>query len=362
MIRHLFSYETIKRAFILGNLVALLFLSSSLAQEAQQQVEVRQQKELQREKEQYIKELEKPLVKKTEKKKKAKEEGLLKGKPTFGNSFIYFEDSIDDRIRQMTNSVLLYHSEDHSIIYGQDQTKYEDRGTPNIYSQTYWIEWRTSHNENLSTSAYYGFKDYHNGGSDENIFLFRLNHIWKDKLLTQLLVDHQDITQNNEAILENLEVTRYASFFEWLHSEKLVFQWGYMYGNYSDHNDSDLYYGGATITWLDFPIIKTSYQYSYTRFGFESPFYFSADRFQNHLISFAWEHNVSKQFGYALRNRVTNDDIGREAWASQLIGELFLAPRPNIFIFAQYAYYDSEVLDGKSFTSNSIFLTTSITF
>lgn len=357
---------------LLGVVLIFTFfaLAHALAQEARPPSETKIFQELQptqeREKAAFVKELEKATQLKKEAGKKVapkgKKDGLLFLKPTVGASFIYFEDSIDDRIRQMTETVQIYHSDNQSFVYGNDQAKYEDRGSPNIYLETNWVNWRTSFSENLSTDLFYGFKDYHNGGGDEHVYTAKLNHILKDKLLTTLDFSHFDVTQNNEAILRNLEVNRSGALFEWLQTEKLSFQWGYLHSAFSDNNDANNFYGGANYIWLDFPIVETTYQYSYTTFDSASPFYFSFDGFQNHLISFNWEHNVTKQFGYALRARYTNDNVGREAWASQLIGEIFMAPTPSIFFFAQYAYYDSEVFDGKSFTSNWIYLTCSISF
>lgn len=358
-------------------LVGSFSLSSApLAQEARPPSKTKQPSETkilqklqptqEREKAAFVKELEQATQLKKEAAKKVtpkrKKDGLLFLKPTVGASFIYFEDSIADRIRQMTETVQIYHSDNQSFVYGNDQAKYEDRGSPNIYLETNWVNWRTSFNENLSTELFYGFKDYHNGGGDEHVYTTKLNHIFKDKLLTTLDFSHFDVTQNNEAILRNLEVNRSGALFEWLQTEKISFQWGYFHSAFSDNNDANNFYGGVNYIWLDFPIVETNYQYSYTTFDFDSPFYFSFDGFQNHLISFNWEHNVTKQFGYALRARYSNDNVGREAWTSQWIGEIFLVPLTDIFLFVQYAYYDSEVLDGKSYTSNLIYVTFSVRF
>lgn len=336
-------------------ILSLLILSTPWAQETPQF----------REKKKFIQELDKiskPEEPRLIERRFVVKEGLFFLKPTFGTNFTYFEDSIGDRIRQISQNVQLYHTQNISFFYGVDLVKFEEEEVQNIYLTTDWLEFRASFSENFSTALYYGFKDYHNGGGDEHEFSVRINHILNEKLLTTLEISHSDVTQNNPAILENLEVTQGNALFEWLQTDQLSFQGGYVFYDYSDHNFSNTWYLGAKYIWWDYPIVTTSYQYAYNTFNFPSDFYFSFDKFQIHTIDFAWEQNINDDFGYAFRNNITTDNADRGAWASQLTAEVFIAPHPDIFVFLQYAYYDGEVLKGKSFTSNTVFASFSISF
>lgn len=311
-----------------------------------------------REKESFQRELQKVPTLKEEKEEAAKPapKKWVAWPSAAGVSFTYFEDSDEDRTRQLTETVQVWQSDKLSVVYGNDLAKYEDRGSPNIYLLTNWIEIKSALSENLSTALFYGFKDYHNGRKDEQVYSATLNHILKDRLLTTLQFSHFDIIENNPAILENLEVHQWSSLFDLILNKNLSVQSGYIGSDYSDDNYSYSFYGQGTIVWLDHPILSTSYQYSFTSFSFESPFYFSFDDFQNHLLSLSWEHNIAKNLGYAFRNYIFTDNADPGDWASQLAAEIYFAPWSFFSLLLQYSYYDSEVLSGNSFTSNTVYV------
>lgn len=317
-----------------------------------------------REKEVFIKELEKIPTLKEEKKEAERptKKKWIAWPAAVGANFIYFEDSDEDRTRQLTETVQLYSSQSLSVLYGNDETKFEDRGSPNIYSNTNWVQTRIAFSENFSSSLFYGFKDYHNGGGDENVYAASLNHIWKDKLLTNLNFSHADVIQNNPAILKNLEVNQWSSLFDWIASKDISFQTGYIGSHYNDDNDSQSFYSQATLVWLDVPIISTAYLYSFTTYDFSSPFYFSFDNFQNHIITFSWEHNLAQNLGYAFRHYFTTDNADPVDWTSQFSAEILYAPWPFFTLVAQYSYYDDEIFSGNSFTSNTIYVSAVASF
>ncbi len=320
-----------------------------------------------REKESFLKELQdvptlEEIQKETEAEKIEEEKFFKRYFSGAGIGYLYFEDSDEDRTRQVTERVELYRSDRVLATYGNDLVKFEDRGSPNIYLNTNWIDLDAAFNENLSGSVYYGFKDYHNGGGDENVFAATLNTIFKERLLTSLNFSHFDVIQNSPAILENIETNQWTSAFDWILTKDLSMQWGYTGSDYSDSNFSNSYYGQATYVWWQHPIVTTAYQYSYTTFSSPSDFYFSFDDFQNHLITFSWEQNLSENFGVAFRNRISTDNSDPGAWSSELSGEVYYSYSSALSFFLQYSYYDNDLLEGDSFTSNTAYVSVVLSF